>query len=380
MTLPLRLLALTMAAMLSAQACGGSKESTATLAPLIDESPTMTATTGVSEEDMVAAENAWLRTSALFLTPFTRTPFVSGDGVYAFAKLSDLKETDPSSSYTTMVLLSWEQATWTPIQQFESTCLTIPSCDISLFGAGLLTSPIITFSWCCPAGAAPIELPEASLLQIVDGKLIDFLDPSYTSSEFSVQYVNFETDTQFTVVECLESSEYYIPDIGPNGICNHLVETVYRFGSDGSPQVETKESFMRTPISECLLSIPDGECLLMVDINPSDSCPDPIRNDDGFPLRPCQYGYWFNDFERSLAKIGYGVIVDGFYDSSEIDIIKRFQRDHGLDPDGLVGPLTWRAALPSSVCAPAADVSGESTCSDDWNDDGVYGPGDVVPH
>ncbi|MFM7125408.1 MAG: peptidoglycan-binding domain-containing protein, partial [Actinomycetota bacterium] len=93
-----------------------------------------------------------------------------------------------------------------------------------------------------------------------------------------------------------------------------------------------------------------------------------------------QYGYWFNDFERSLAKIGYGVIFDGFYDSSEIDIIKRFQRDHGLDPDGLVGPLTWRAALPSSVCAPAADVSGESTCSDDWNDDGVYGPGDVVPH
>lgn len=378
MSRPIRLLALTMAAVLSVQACGDSRESTGTLAPLIVELPTTT--TGQSEVDVAAAEDAWRRTSALFTDPFTRTPFVSGDGVYALARLSDLKATDPSSSYMTLVLLSWEEAAWTPIQQFESTCLTIPSCQISLFGAGSLTSPIITLSWCCPMGAAPIQLPEASLLQIVDGKLIDFLDPSGTSSEFSVQYVNFETDTQFTIVECLESSEYYIPDVGFNGICNHSVETVYRFGSDGLPQLETKEIFMRTPISECLFETPDGGCELIIDINPSDACPDPIRNDDRFPLRPCQYGLWFHDFEQSLAQIGYDIIVDAYYNSSEIDVIKRFQRDSGLDADGLVGPLTWRAARPFSVCTPAAADSGEpGPCTEDMNDDGVYGPGDILP-
>jgi peptidoglycan hydrolase-like protein with peptidoglycan-binding domain len=38
---------------------------------------------------------------------------------------------------------------------------------------------------------------------------------------------------------------------------------------------------------------------------------------------------------------GYNVLVDGIWGSLLTDKVKQFQREHGLDADGAVGPMSW---------------------------------------
>lgn len=46
--------------------------------------------------------------------------------------------------------------------------------------------------------------------------------------------------------------------------------------------------------------------------------------------------------QQLLAKAGYNPgDIDGKYGQNTINAVKNFQRDHGLDPDGVCGPLTW---------------------------------------
>jgi N-acetylmuramoyl-L-alanine amidase len=45
--------------------------------------------------------------------------------------------------------------------------------------------------------------------------------------------------------------------------------------------------------------------------------------------------------QRALHRAGHRILVDGHY-GPETDIaVARFQRKHGLEPDGVVGPQTW---------------------------------------
>lgn len=47
-----------------------------------------------------------------------------------------------------------------------------------------------------------------------------------------------------------------------------------------------------------------------------------------------------------LIRRGYDLhVVDGVWDDEEIEEIKLFQRNHGLDADGIVGPKTWAELL-----------------------------------
>lgn len=47
-----------------------------------------------------------------------------------------------------------------------------------------------------------------------------------------------------------------------------------------------------------------------------------------------------------LIRRGYDLhVVDGVWDDEEIEEIKMFQRNHGLDADGIVGPKTWAELL-----------------------------------
>ena len=47
-----------------------------------------------------------------------------------------------------------------------------------------------------------------------------------------------------------------------------------------------------------------------------------------------------------LIRRGYDIhVVDGVWDDEEIEEIKLFQRNHGLDADGIVGPKTWTELL-----------------------------------
>lgn len=45
--------------------------------------------------------------------------------------------------------------------------------------------------------------------------------------------------------------------------------------------------------------------------------------------------------QQALRRAGHRIPVDGRYGSETDSAVTRFQRKHGLDPDGIVGPRTW---------------------------------------
>jgi peptidoglycan hydrolase-like protein with peptidoglycan-binding domain len=46
--------------------------------------------------------------------------------------------------------------------------------------------------------------------------------------------------------------------------------------------------------------------------------------------------------QKRLTLAGYDTGgVDGIFGANTESAVKRFQRDHGLDEDGIVGPMTW---------------------------------------
>jgi hypothetical protein len=58
-------------------------------------------------------------------------------------------------------------------------------------------------------------------------------------------------------------------------------------------------------------------------------------------LRIFDRGYQVVDLQAGLNKKGYNLIMDGVFGRLTEDAVLDFQRKNGLDPDGLVGPLTW---------------------------------------
>jgi peptidoglycan hydrolase-like protein with peptidoglycan-binding domain len=49
--------------------------------------------------------------------------------------------------------------------------------------------------------------------------------------------------------------------------------------------------------------------------------------------------------QTELNREGFALAVDGLFGRDTESAVKRFQREHDLDDDGLVGPLTWAALL-----------------------------------
>ncbi|ALA58931.1 peptidoglycan-binding domain-containing protein [Nitrospira moscoviensis] len=68
--------------------------------------------------------------------------------------------------------------------------------------------------------------------------------------------------------------------------------------------------------------------------------------------------------QRALRRAGHRVAVDGRYGPETDVAITKFQRRHGLDPDGVVGPQTWRAlsrAIRRAISAKPAPRYGVGT-------------------
>lgn len=57
--------------------------------------------------------------------------------------------------------------------------------------------------------------------------------------------------------------------------------------------------------------------------------------------RPFQRGRDVVHLQRALRRAGYRVAVDGRFGRQTDRAVTRFQRKHGLAPDGTVGPETW---------------------------------------
>lgn len=64
--------------------------------------------------------------------------------------------------------------------------------------------------------------------------------------------------------------------------------------------------------------------------------------------------------QQDLAALGYHVgSKDGIFGARTEGAIRKFQREHDLSPDGVVGPMTW-AALEDAQAAPVRAVSEQS--------------------
>ncbi len=70
-----------------------------------------------------------------------------------------------------------------------------------------------------------------------------------------------------------------------------------------------------------------------------------LRLNDGFDHTSPQLREEVKELQSLLKTQGLAIETDGFFGHETEDAVKRFQRDHNLDDDGVVGPITWAALL-----------------------------------
>ena len=59
---------------------------------------------------------------------------------------------------------------------------------------------------------------------------------------------------------------------------------------------------------------------------------------------------------RLTARDYYTGPLDGLFGDALDAAVRRFQREHDLDPDGVVGPLTWHILLEDDAMIPRPAV------------------------
>jgi hypothetical protein len=70
-----------------------------------------------------------------------------------------------------------------------------------------------------------------------------------------------------------------------------------------------------------------------------------LRLHDGFDHTSPELRDEVRELRRALNSEGLSVDADGLFGRDTEAAVKRFQREQGLDDDGVVGPLTWAALL-----------------------------------
>jgi peptidoglycan hydrolase-like protein with peptidoglycan-binding domain len=106
---------------------------------------------------------------------------------------------------------------------------------------------------------------------------------------------------------------------------------------------------------------------------PTESCSEYRTPSYEFPVRRCETGAWVYMISNALADFDGKEFKDelgiGLFDEELEERVKNFQKARKIEVDGLVGANTWRALF------------GKATYDwDDQNNDGLYGPGDIIPH
>lgn len=59
-------------------------------------------------------------------------------------------------------------------------------------------------------------------------------------------------------------------------------------------------------------------------------------------VQPSSTGADVERLQRDLSQLGYQVGVNGEFDQATENAVKKFQQDHNLTVDGIVGPQTGR--------------------------------------
>jgi Putative peptidoglycan binding domain/Transglycosylase SLT domain len=70
-----------------------------------------------------------------------------------------------------------------------------------------------------------------------------------------------------------------------------------------------------------------------------------LRLYDGFEHTSPELDAEVKELQTMLNQEGFAMEVNGLFGRDTESAVKRFQREHGLDDDGIVGPLTWAALL-----------------------------------
>ena len=70
-----------------------------------------------------------------------------------------------------------------------------------------------------------------------------------------------------------------------------------------------------------------------------------LRLNDGFDHTSPELRDEVKALQTELNQEGFALEADGLFGRDTESAVKRFQREHGLDDDGIVGPLTWAALL-----------------------------------
>lgn len=70
-----------------------------------------------------------------------------------------------------------------------------------------------------------------------------------------------------------------------------------------------------------------------------------LRLFDGFANTSSTLQGEVKELQQELKNEGFSIEPDGLFGQGTEDLVKRFQREHGLDDDGVVGPRTWAALL-----------------------------------
>ena len=78
-----------------------------------------------------------------------------------------------------------------------------------------------------------------------------------------------------------------------------------------------------------------------------------LRLFDGFENTSPELREEVRELQRELRKEGFEIGDDGLFGRDTEAVVKRFQREHGLDDDGVVGSRTWSALLAEEPLKPA---------------------------
>ena len=75
-------------------------------------------------------------------------------------------------------------------------------------------------------------------------------------------------------------------------------------------------------------------------------------------IREGDRGDHVRDAQQRLAGCGITILVDGYYGPVSVAVVQAFQRDHGLDDDGVIGPATWGTIVSAAPAAAAEQGAG----------------------
>jgi murein L,D-transpeptidase YcbB/YkuD len=86
-------------------------------------------------------------------------------------------------------------------------------------------------------------------------------------------------------------------------------------------------------------------------------CPS-YRPNDTLPLRLCDKGDAVRAVQQRLREVVVAdLLVDGYLGPTTEQAVRTFQRLHGLDVDGLVGPATWSALFAGAAQPPVTGAT-----------------------